>query len=57
MQANTVERIGEKLWRVRPNESIRDLPGLKPGLAINRNRDHAWEQALMKKSAERKIPV
>jgi len=57
MQANTVERIGTSLWRVRPNEAIKDLPGLKPGLAINRNRDHAWEQALMKKSAERKIPV
>jgi len=57
MQANTVERIGEKLWRVRPNEAIKDLPGLKTGLAINRNRDHAWEQALIKKSAERKIPV
>ncbi len=57
MQANTVERVGESLWRVRPNERIADLPGLKPGLAINRNRNHAWEQALTKKSAERKIPV
>jgi putative protease len=57
MQANTVERIGANLWRVRPNEAIKDLPGLKAGLAINRNRDHAWEQALTRKSAERKIPV
>jgi putative protease len=57
MQANTVECVGANLWRVRPNEAIKDLPGLKPGLAINRNRDHAWEKALMKKSAERKIPV
>jgi len=57
MQANTVERIGEGVWRVRPNERIADLPGLKRGLAIHRNRDHAWEAALTKKSAERKIPV
>jgi 23S rRNA 5-hydroxycytidine C2501 synthase len=57
MQANTVERIGESLWRVHPNEAIRDLPGLKPGLAVHRNRDHAWEQALTKKSAERRIAV
>ncbi|HZV54284.1 MAG TPA: DUF3656 domain-containing protein, partial [Rhodocyclaceae bacterium] len=57
MQANTVERAGENLWRMRPNEAIKDLPGLKVGLAINRNRDHAWEQALAKKSAERRIPV
>jgi putative protease len=57
MQANTVERIGTNLWRVHPNEAIQDLPGLKPGLAINRNRDHAWELALTKKSAERRIAV
>jgi putative protease len=57
MQANTVERIGENLWRVHPNEAIEDVPGLKPGLAINRNRDHTWEQALTKKSAERRIAV
>jgi len=57
MQANTVQRIGEGVWRVRPNERIADLPGLKRGLAIHRNRDHAWEAALTKKSAERKIPV
>ena len=57
MQANTVERIGENLWRVHPDKPIKDLPGLKVDLAISRNRDHAWEQALMKKSAERKMPV
>ncbi len=29
MQANTVERIGENLWRVHPDKPIKDLPGLK----------------------------
>jgi len=59
MQANVVERIGESdsLWRVFPNEPITTLPGLRVGLSINRNRDHAWEQALTKKSAERRIGI
>jgi putative protease len=57
LQANTVARLGASLWRVHPDKPIQDLPGLKVGLAINRNRDHAWEQALAKKSAERRIPV
>jgi len=57
LQANTSQRIGEHLWRVHPDKPIKELPGLKVGLAVSRNRDHAWEQALMKKSAERKIPV
>jgi putative protease len=61
VQANRAERIGESaegaLWRVWPNEPVASLAGLKPGTAISRNRDHAWEQALLKKSAERRIAV
>ena len=57
VQANTVERIGDDLWRVHPNEAVRNLPGLHAGTAIGRNRDHAWEQALNKNSAERRIAV
>ncbi|OIR18161.1 putative protease YdcP precursor [mine drainage metagenome] len=56
LQANVVERKG-KVWRVYPNEPMHALHGLRPGLAISRNRDHAWEQALTKKSAERRIGV
>ena len=56
LQANVVERKG-KVWRVYPNEPMHTLQGLRPGLAISRNRDHAWEQALTKKSAERRIGV
>ncbi|MFZ6813823.1 peptidase U32 family protein [Undibacterium sp. Rencai35W] len=54
IQANTVEKIGT-IWRVHPNEAISDLTGLKVGVAINRNRDHHWESALTKKSADRKL--
>lgn len=62
-QANRVERIAPAAetaggnWRIRPHEPLSALPGLKPGLPINRNRDHAWEQALLHKSAERRIAL
>jgi 23S rRNA 5-hydroxycytidine C2501 synthase len=56
-QANVVERIAKRVWRVFPNEPMGKLPGLAAGLALMRNRDHAWEQALARKSAERLIAV
>ncbi|WEF34561.1 peptidase U32 family protein [Pseudoduganella chitinolytica] len=59
IQANTVQKLGEsdegQRWRVYPNEVVATLPGLKPGTEISRNRDHQWEAALNKKSAERKV--
>jgi putative protease len=59
--ANRVEKLGEdaegQRWRVFPNEAIGGLPGLKPGSAIHRNRDHQWEAGLQKKSAERKVTL
>jgi putative protease len=56
-QANRVEKVAAGLWRVWPNDPIDQLPGLKSGLYVNRNRDQAWEQALTKESAERRIAV
>jgi putative protease len=56
-KANRVERIGKGLWRIWPNDPLDQLPGLRSGLYINRNRDQAWEQALTKDSAERRIAV
>jgi putative protease len=56
LQANVVERKGN-VWRVFPNEPMHTLLGLRVGTAISRNRDHAWELALNRKSAERKIGV
>ncbi|MFZ3019298.1 MAG: U32 family peptidase [Gallionella sp.] len=56
LQANVVENKG-KVWRVFPNEPMHTLEGLRPGVIISRNRDHAWEQTLAKKSAERRIGV
>ncbi|HEX8978071.1 MAG TPA: U32 family peptidase [Parasulfuritortus sp.] len=57
IQANVAERLRGRLWRVTPNERMADLPGLKPGIAISRNRDHAWDLALNRPSAERSIGV
>jgi collagenase-like PrtC family protease len=56
MQANTAQHLG-KVWRIAPNQKIAELTGLAVGTEISRNRDHAWEQALTKKSAERRIAV
>lgn len=56
-QANQVERLDGGHWRIWPNDPVDQLPGLKPGATINRNRDQAWEQALTKDSAARRIAV
>ena len=56
-QANRVERLDARHWRVWPNDPIDTLPGLRPGLYLNRNRDQAWDQALAKESATRRIAV
>ncbi|NEX62259.1 peptidase U32 family protein [Noviherbaspirillum galbum] len=61
IQANRVQKLGENAegqqWRVYPNESMPDLVGLKAGSVIHRNRDHQWEAALQKKSAERRVKL
>jgi collagenase-like PrtC family protease len=55
-KVNIAEAAG-KGWRVFPNEAMAQLTGLKVGTPIYRNRDHTWEQALLKKSAERRIEI
>ncbi|WP_137938517.1 U32 family peptidase [Chitinivorax sp. B] len=61
LQANVAKKMGAgengDIWRVFPNEPMNNLQGLKVGTEVSRNRDHGWEQALLKKSAERKIDV
>jgi putative protease len=56
VQANLARREGNH-WRIVPSRPLSALPGLQPNLVIHRNRDHVWEQALQKKSAERRIAV
>jgi putative protease len=56
IRANTAKQMGQ-VWRIWPNEKMHELNGLRIGLDINRNSDQAWEMALNKKSAERKIGV
>lgn len=57
IQANSVQQTQAGRWRVFPNEALERLPGLKPGVALSRNRDQAWEQALTRPSAERRMQV
>ena len=61
IQANTVQKLAEsdegQRWRVFPNEPVSTLPGLKPGTQVHRNRDHQWEAALAKRSADRKVAL
>ncbi|WP_028534996.1 peptidase U32 family protein [Paludibacterium yongneupense] len=58
IQVNTAQKIGDDtgggLWRIQPNETAA-LALLKPDMEIMRNRDHVWEQALQKASAQRRI--
>ena len=58
-RVNRAERVGEagSLWRVWPNTPVAALPGLHAGVQISRNCDHAWEQALNRDSAERRIDI
>lgn len=51
----TVENSGQVVYRVFPKDPINSYGGLKAGLPMHRNRDHAWDMALTKESAERRI--
>ncbi|MFO1318324.1 MAG: U32 family peptidase [Burkholderiales bacterium] len=53
--AQSIGNAGEHRFRIRPNEPMDALPGLRVGVPLNRNRDHAWDQKLARKSAERRI--
>ncbi len=55
-QVNRAESQGEH-WRLVLAQSPRNLPGLRPGLLIARNRDQAWEAQLARPSASRTIPI
>ena len=56
-RANTVEKIGENRYRVKPNEMPADLYKVRPNQVLNRNLDHNWQQALLKTSSERRVAV
>jgi 23S rRNA 5-hydroxycytidine C2501 synthase len=56
LQVN-VARRARGVWELEPNAALADLPGLKPGVLLHRNRNHVWEQTLARPSAERRIAV
>ncbi|HEX4917276.1 MAG TPA: U32 family peptidase [Limnobacter sp.] len=65
VQVNRAEKLpalrgaeaGTTVYRVFPKDPMPTYIGLKPGLPVHRNRDHAWDMALAKASAERRIGV
>ncbi len=64
-RANTVKQLSEfelegkthYQYLVTPNELPADLRKARPQQILNRNLDHNWQQALLKKSAERRVDV
>ena len=60
LHVNRAEKLhnkgeGEAVYRLFPKDPISNYGGLKAGLPMHRNRDHAWDMALSKESAERRI--
>lgn len=60
LHVNRAEKLhskgeGQAVYRVFPKDPIASYDGLKAGLPMHRNRDHAWDMALNKESAERRI--
>ena len=64
-RANTVQQVCEyevegqmvRQYRVVPNDMPAELNQLRPPYQLNRNMDQNWQQALQKKSAERRVRV
>ena len=54
---NVAQPLGGTGWRLFPNAPMKTLKDLRRDAVISRNRDHAWDRALEKKSAERLIGV
>ncbi|MCW5665727.1 MAG: U32 family peptidase [Piscinibacter sp.] len=54
---NIATHLGGRHWRVLPNAEMAALKHLRPGTALSRNRDMAWERLLARKSAERRIAL
>ncbi len=60
LHVNRAEKLhgsadGQAVYRVFPKDPINSYGGLKADLPMHRNRDHAWDMALTKESAERRI--
>ena len=56
---NRAELIAKKSgkWRAFPKNALEELPDLRRGTELNRNRDMDWVRALERKSSERKIAL
>lgn len=58
LQVNVARRVDSRaVWQLEPNAKVSELAGLKVGVLLYRNRDHAWEQTLAKPSVDRRIAL
>jgi collagenase-like PrtC family protease len=59
LPVNTATALTTTRWRIvpAPGHAAADCKDLRPGTAIARNRDMAWERLLARPSAERRIAV
>ena len=62
VQVNVASRLqdgasGVNRWRVEPNEAVALLKDLRARPQIHRNRDMAWDRALERPSAQRRVGV
>jgi collagenase-like PrtC family protease len=59
LPVNTAALLAGTRWRIvpAPGHALPEQKDLRPGTAISRNRDMAWQRLLAKPSAERRIAV
>ncbi|WP_088283967.1 U32 family peptidase [Ideonella sp. A 288] len=59
VQVNVAKALdaAARQWRVWPNEPMADLHDLRRHTAVHRNRDMAWDRAMDRKTAERRLAV
>ena len=62
VQVNVARSLGEDpegraLWEIEPNEPLSQLPDLRAGVAVSRNRDMSWVRMMEGRTAERRIAV
>lgn len=57
LRANRVEPLGKGLVAIYTPQSPQQIEGLRPGLLLNRNRDHAFLKEMAGQTGVRKIPI
>ncbi|MBQ8829899.1 MAG: U32 family peptidase [Burkholderiaceae bacterium] len=54
---NRAENQGKGVWSIFLREPTKNIPQLRPGLKLMRNRDNAWMRLMEKDTAQRFVPI